>query len=189
MSALETIALSIVATWLAIITIVVAALARQIALLASRFSFAGSVGDTGLGVGTLIPKELRDTVPQLWHGLNYILFTSPTCGPCIELVKHLDEFSVNGTRLIAPVVADDDMARDFVATFPSTVSLVRDPIATRLFELLAINATPFVLEIEGGVVTGKAYLRGIRDLNNLIAARDTSDAADIFEGRKGVALS
>ena len=122
-------------------------------------------------------------------GLTYLLFTSPTCGPCVELVENFDNVTLNGSHVLAPVTSDDDMARDFIGMFPPAITVVRDPIAGRLFELLNVNATPFAIEIEGGVVTGKAYLRGVHDLNNLIAARATSDAAEIFEARKGAALT
>jgi hypothetical protein len=189
MSALEIAAVVAVSAWLAAVTVVVAALARQIALLESRLVFAGSVGDTGLGVGTLIPKELRELTPQLWQGLSYVLFTSPTCGPCVDLVENLDRAAVGDARLLAPVTADDDMTKDFVELFPPAIEVIRDPAATRLFELLAVGTTPFVIEIEGGVVTGKAYVRGVEDLNNLITARESSDASQVYEGRKGVVLT
>jgi hypothetical protein len=189
MSALAITAIALVAVWLAALTVVLAALVRQIALIESRTTRPGAVGDTGLGVGTLSPSELRSFIPELWDGVNYVLFTSATCGPCIELVRDLDSFASKSGAIHAPVVGDDDMARDFVALFPNSVRVVRDPGATRLFELLAVAATPFVMEIEGGVITGKAYLRSIDDLGRLISARETSDARDIFEAQKGAALA
>lgn len=74
------------------------------------------------------------------------------------------------------------MADDFASLFPpGVVAIIRDPDATAVAEALGVAVTPFAIEVESRVVTGKAYLRDVSDLVRLRDAREVSDAAEIAE--------
>lgn len=121
-------------------------------------------------IGSDIPTEVLQAVPEAGEGVVYLLLTSGTCAPCHELVPRLAE-----VRIEEPVVAllpGGTKAADELATrFPSWIRVVRDPAATKLASGLRLQMTPFALELESGQVTGKAYLRNARDLLRLVEAR------------------
>ena len=46
----------------------------------------GTIGDTGLAVGLPVPDVVVHEFPQVLSGRTYLLFLSPHCGPCLDLV-------------------------------------------------------------------------------------------------------
>jgi hypothetical protein len=63
------------------------------------------------------------------------------------------------------------MAEEIVALLPASMRSIRDPDATRLATLLELQSVPFAMGIEGGIVTGKAYVRDVASLTSLMSAR------------------
>jgi hypothetical protein len=178
MNALVVTAIVLGSLWVATLTLVVLLLVRQIGLITVRLDTAGSALDDGLGIGDSVPAEAVAALPAIGRDLAYLLFMSPSCEPCTEIAPQLGRHEL-GATVVALFSGTDEMADDFEAQLLPDVETVRDPAATRIAEALRVRSTPFAVEVENGIVTGKAYIRDISDLLRLISARDTSEAAEI----------
>jgi hypothetical protein len=178
----QTIALIAALVWLFGLTLVLLLVVRQLGLITLRLEsgLAGSsvVPREGPDVGTELPATVLDRLPALRAGLNYLLLVSPTCVPCHELASTLESVSVTA-RVAALVPGAPELADPFVELLPSDYEIVRDPDASEVANWLDLDRTPFALEIEDGIVTGRAHLFTASDLQRLVDARATSNAAEI----------
>ena len=168
MSALAIAALVLVCIWLGVLTLVVVLLVRQIGLLTVRLSIAGeaaSLDDDGPEVGSNVPEAVASVLPDGGVERAFLLLISSTCTPCRELVADLGGEQRFEQKIVALVPGPEELARELVALLPSGMRTVLDPQATELAEALDLESTPFVLEVEGGTVTRKAFLhRGASEL-------------------------
>ena len=169
MSALAIAALVLVCIWLGALTLVVVLLVRQIGLLTVRLSIAGeatmSLDDDGPEVGSNVPEAVASVLPDGGVERAFLLLISSTCTPCRELVADLGGEQRFEQKIVALVPGPEELARELVALLPSGMRTVLDPQATELAEALDLESTPFVLEVEGGTVTRKAFLhRGASEL-------------------------
>jgi hypothetical protein len=162
--------------WVAALTLVVVLLVRQIAILTLRLD-AGQTqfapADDGLDVGTVLSEEVIEAMPELRDPLSYLLVLSASCNPCRELAEDLRgwEFEV---PVVALVAGREELASGIAGLMPSSVRTVTDPEASDLArEHLSIVSAPFALQVEGGMITGKAYLHSSAHLAELIEARRT----------------
>lgn len=181
MSGLEVGAVTLVALWLGVLTLVVLVLVRQVAIIGARPQLdaqSSPQSEAGLLIGTKVPADAQAALGDLNGGPVYLLFLSPTCRPCVEIASELSRQSFR-RPVLALFAGNDDMAADFQALFPPTFHVIRDPAATSVAEALEVHGAPFALQIESGVLTGKARLRGVEDLAGFIEAYDRSGAADI----------
>ena len=171
--------LVVVAVWLGVLTVAVLVLIRQVALVDLRVGSGRPGGmDDGPEIGTDLPIEVQAVLPRVDHGPAYLLFLAPTCGPCVEIATQLPAHDLQ-RPVLALFAGDDRMAADFQAILGSDVVPVRDPAATVVAQALQINITPFALQIENGMITGKAHLQSADDLVRLIDAYAVSDAAEL----------
>ena len=167
MSALAIAALVLVCIWLGVLTLVVVLLVRQIGLLTVRLSVAGEatpLDNDGPEIGSSVPEEVAAVLPDQAEDHAYLLLVSSTCRPCWELVADLGErrFEQN---IVALVPGHGEKAGELAALLPSDIQVTLDPDATRLAGALQLESTPFVLEVEQGTVTRKAFLHeGASDL-------------------------
>lgn len=180
MSGLEVVALMVVALWLGVLTVVVLVLVRQVAIIDVRpqLEAQSAQPEVGLLIGTKVPPDAAAALGELNGGPVFLLFLSPTCRPCIEIASEISRQSFRWP-ILALFAGTGDIAADFQALFPPTVHVIRDPAATSVAEGLEVRGAPFALQIENGVLTGKARLRGVEDLTGFIEAYDRSEAADI----------
>ena len=179
MATFELIALGLVAGWLAVLTVAILVLVRQVALLTySAGSSERSIVDGGPPIGHTMPPAVAEAVPELKIVVGHLLFVSPTCGACLDIVRQLESFTWS-QPLLPVVTGDDQMADDFIQMMPDGVRVIRDPDATTIYDELHIIGTPYVVEIDGGIISGTAYLRNVQDLRSLVEARGTSDAAEV----------
>jgi hypothetical protein len=185
MSGLEIGALALAAVWLAVLTVVVLASVRQIALLDLRVELGSPnrAASDGPEIGSDLPESAAAALSTVnGDGPSYLLFVSPTCAPCVEIASQLHH-----REMPRPVYAlfsgDDRMASDFDAMFPPHIETLRDPIASDVAQALNINVTPFALQVENHVITGRAHLRSADDLVQLIEAYAVSDAAELAQRR------
>ena len=160
MSALAIVALVLVCAWLGVLTFVVMLLVRQVGLLTVRVSTATqamSLDDDGPEVGSSLPEDVAEVMPQ--NERAYLLLVSAGCDPCRELVADLDghRFEQN---VVALVPGGQEQAGELAALLPPGVKVVLDPEATHLAESMDLESTPFVLEVEGGIVNRKVHLFG-----------------------------
>lgn len=184
MSTLEVVALLTVGVWLLALSFVVVLLVRQVALVGIQLQSVGTPNEDGLPVGTPVPANVTQGVLTVVDDPVYLLFVSPTCAPCMDLVSDLR--GVNGERIVALFPGNDGRADEFARRFPPGFELVRDPRASEIAEALRVRTAPYALQIERGIVTGKATVQAISDLVSLMNAHATSDAVDIAKSMREV---
>ncbi|MGH3144634.1 MAG: hypothetical protein ACRDTR_02420 [Rubrobacter sp.] len=175
MNALAITALVLVCAWLGILTFVVVLLVRQIGLLTVRLSVTGgasSLDDDGPEVGSSVPEAVASVMPDGAEEHAFLLLVSSTCTPCWEMVADLGEHRFE-QKIVALVPGREEQAGDLAALLPSSMRVVLDPEASRLAGALQLESTPFVLEVEYGTVTRKAYLyEGASDLVAFVESRN-----------------
>jgi hypothetical protein len=163
MSSLETVALVLVTAWLALISLLVLLLVRQVGLITVRLDRARSAGAPvadGLAVGDRLPSEVTDRLAgTLADTRAYLLVLGAVCQPCRQLLDDLRD-----ARFDAPVHAvvsgSAEHAEAVLELVPETMQPVREPAATAIVRALEIESTPFVFEVRDGQVTAKAMVRG-----------------------------
>jgi hypothetical protein len=190
MSGLATVALILACTWLGILTLVVVLLVRQVTLLSvrlSRLNQQPALDNDGLEVGSNVPEEATTQLPELEGERAYLLLVSATCTPCRELVDGLSGHYLEQT-VTALVPGREEAAEEFARLLPPCgIRPVLDPEATRLAQVLKITSTPFVMEVERGIITRKAYLYdGGSDLIKFLGDVPTSSKATtgLMESKK-----
>lgn len=174
MTGLELIAVVAVAVWLGILTVVVILLVRQLGLVALRvdgFNPQFFLENDGPLVGSDIPMEAVSLVPELAAGKHHLLLISGSCTPCRDLVFDLERQPF-GHKVFALVAGRDEVVEAVIDFMPPDVAAIRDPIATKVSSLLHIRSTPFAVEVEGGRITAKSYVRGAQDLRSFVGAED-----------------
>jgi hypothetical protein len=160
MSALAIAALVLVCAWLGVLTFVVMLLVRQVGLLTVRVSIATratSLDEDGPEIGTSLPEDVAEVMPEKERA--YLLLISEGCDPCRELVAELDGHRFE-QKIVALVPGREEQAAELAALLPSNIKVVLDPEAIQLVESLDLESTPFVLEVEDGIVTRKVHLFG-----------------------------
>jgi thiol-disulfide isomerase/thioredoxin len=186
--------------WLGVLTIVVIALVRQVAVVAVRLETGTYSPELREGpeIGSDLPDDAVEALAslnggprravsasgRLSDGPAYLLFVSPSCSPCLEITSDLARHELR-RPVLALFSGKDRMADEYETAFPPTVRTVRDPVATQVAQALGVSVTPFALQIENNVVTGKAHLEAAEDLIRLIDAYEISGAADLAK-RGGV---
>ncbi|MDQ3381495.1 MAG: hypothetical protein M3546_14465 [Actinomycetota bacterium] len=180
MNDIELLASVLATLWLGILTLVMLLVIRQIGLITLRLDIASQpavLPADGLNFGVRVPVDAVGLVPGLKNGLVYVLLVAGTCTPCRELVPHLSSVRTRG-QVLTLVPGREEFASDLIQMLPRS-EVVRDPAATEVAKALEMERTPAVLEIEDGIATGKAHLFSAKDFQNLIDARDQSDASEI----------
>jgi hypothetical protein len=193
MSTLAIAALVLVCIWLGVLTLVVVLLVRQIGLLTVRLSVVGqglSLDNDGPDVGSSIPDDVASALPDVEEDRAYVLLISAGCIPCRELVANLGEHRFE-QEILALVPGREEQASELAALLPPGIRVVLDPEATRLAEALKLESTPFVLEVERGTVTRKAYLHeGASDLVGFVESVNyaSSEAKSVVQTTKKEAI-
>lgn len=184
-----TIALIASGLWLAVLSMVCAALVREVAILKARLDLGlprFSPGTDGPDIGSEILAEVRDVLPELDRGRVYLLIMSAVCASCRELVQELRRHQLQ-ERVVALVPGNDPaMVASLIELFPPDIRIIRDPRAVALARVLRVQSTPFAVELEDGHVTGKAYLHDVSYLLNLIAARRKREDVHVAQGKTEV---
>jgi hypothetical protein len=182
-SSLETVALVLVAAWLALISVLVLLLVRQVGLITVRLDRARSAGAPvadGLAVGEHLPPEVTDRLPDtVAQTRGYLLVLGAVCQPCRQLLDDLRD-----ARFDAPVHAvvsgSTEHADAVMELVPDTMQAVTEPAATAIVHALEIESTPFVFEVKEGQITAKAMVRGAE---HLLAFIDDGAAKGTDRGR------
>lgn len=186
MSALETVVVALVAGWLAVLTIVVLALVRELGLLKTRASTSEALDEDGLPIGSPVPRTAKAVVPRLDRELVYLLFVSPSCGPCSALLDELRGATLPPAHVHVVIGGGGPRATELAALVPATFDVVVGDDAAAVTSALEVRGTPFALQIENGIVTGKAVVHSPDELARLIQAHDYSDARDMARNLREV---
>lgn len=186
MSGAQTVALVLAALWLAVLSLVVVLLVRQVGLIVVRLQAlpSFSLQEDGPEIGSPVPDGVLALFPQHSHEPLHLLMLSATCTPCRELAAELHGRQLP-LRTVALVAGEDGLAQSLAQLLPKDVRVVTDPEATALADVLRVRSAPFAVEVQEGTVTGRAYLHSFSDLLRLAEARSISDAAEIAHARSG----
>ncbi len=162
-------ALAAVASWLAILSVMVLVLVRQLGVITVRLMErpASAAMQGGLTVGMEAPRDVRDALPELHAGPTFLLLTSATCGPCQELVSELGRLEPQ-TNAVALLPGHARAADALQGMFPGWIRVIRDPEAYALSQSLQIDSTPFAMAFEGDRVVAKAHLKRATDFALMI---------------------
>jgi hypothetical protein len=179
MTDLETVALVLVAVWLALLTLVVVLLVRQLGLIVARLEddpSAFSLANDGPPIGDELPGEVATALPSVNGGPSYLMLMSATCGPCRRLATDLQD-TLLGVPVTALVPGREELAASLIELLPAEIHVVRDPEASELAERLGIRSSPFGVALDGATVSGKSYLNRVADLMRLIHSQETAGPA------------
>lgn len=167
---METVALVVASAWMAILTLVVLLLVRQVGLIAARLEESGtmfSLADDGLPIGSKVPDEAVLLLPDLAAGVTHLVVMAASCAPCRTLVADLNAHPTEH-EFVALVPGSQELAETITASLPAGAVSVLDPVAKELSNLLSVRSTPFGLEITDQVVTSKRFLTSAADLERLM---------------------
>jgi hypothetical protein len=159
MNGLETAALVLVALWLGSLTLLVVLVIRQVALLTERVDRPGAIHvmEDGPALGSRAPDEVLASLPRMDTGVTHLLLLSASCTPCRQLAEDLRGKALpqNGTT-IALVPGRKERADDIAGLLPGEIQVIRDPDATELAHVLALQRVPAAITVERGIVIAKA---------------------------------
>lgn len=165
--------------WLGLLTLLVLAAVRQVALLDVRMNKAQYEGqdpaDDGIDIGDALPRALATVAKLGDEGPSFVVLLSATCTTCADLAMELP--SIRSDASVTVMVAGRrDQAVPIVSAVPATMATVTDPDATRIANSLQIKTVPFVFEFRRDVLVAKAALRGADHLSRFIGeALEVSD--------------
>lgn len=173
--------ISYVALWALVIAlaIVVLGLVRQLGVIHLRLGPDGNVTTTteGLALGSAAPdfratdviRKQEVTLAGVRRRPTIMVFVSPWCRPCLELIPHLIKFYRHWSKQVNLVVVSQASAEDtaeLAATHKLPMVVVADAAKT-ISEAYLVRATPFAYRLDKD---GKVQRRGIvNDLDALEA--------------------
>jgi hypothetical protein len=172
-----TVALIALAAWAAVLTVVVLACIRQIAVLGLRIDKSLYSGidpvDDGPALGSPMPPQVAELFPAGPDaGPAFVMLMANTCTTCHDIA-----FELTGTTFDVPIVTlvagRPELVQALVEALPSSVTIVRDPEATSAARALEVKTTPFVFEFRRGQLAAKAALRGADHLRRFISEAST----------------
>lgn len=172
--------------WIAVLTVIVLMLVREVAVLSARLDAGGGrafVASDGPAIGRSLPESVAGALAPYARGDGmYVLLLSAICGPCHDLVKQLRQQTWKlDENVVALVTGRAELADAIAGSMPAWVAVVRDPQAAELAKALSIQTTPFAVRIRAGRVVAKAYLHGVKDLLRLASANDGRRPATVVE--------
>lgn len=186
MTTLEVVALVAVGAWLALLTLALGLTVRQVALVMIHLDTGTTAGDDGPMIGMPVPREAIDVLPDLDRELRFLLFLTPNCGPCGTLASELEDRRLASQPVIAVVHGDERGAAELGERLPSRMARIHDPHASVVAGSLNVRGAPFAVQVEYGIVSGRAVVAGVDDLLRLIDAHAYSDAEDMAKSLREV---
>lgn len=187
MSPLGTWATVAVCVWLGVLTIVMVLVVRQISLLTarldSRIATPVDMDNDGLSIGEEVHESVKELIPETQEELTYVLVLSSTCSPCREIAPQLANYP-RSAATVALVAGSPELATGLAEMLPPDLRVLRDPDAAAIAKLLRVESAPFALEVECGVITGKAYLHDASEFRNLMNARRQQSDLPEASGRE-----
>jgi hypothetical protein len=162
MSALEALALTLVAAWIGVLSVVIALLVRQVALLTKQVDPRHSLD--GLTVGRRIPRPLADLLPD---SSGSVLVLGSGCAPCLELVNDLRDVDIEHP-VVAVIEGEPALAAVLAEKLPSGMRRVTGEEADRAYAALDLQTTPFIFSVDRRQIVFKTPLKGAEDFLSLL---------------------
>jgi hypothetical protein len=178
------IVLGVLALWLAALTIIVAALSRNVAAIQMAHR-AGPVpvatvdlDQNGPDAGVPVPADLLALAQVAAPDADKLLvFMSPGCGTCLEVAEELAKDGTRGedlsTSLLFVVVgaASSQGVQELREILARTgAPLVDGDDARRLMRELGVGALPYAVRLTGAQVSESRYLRRAADIHRVLTA-------------------
>jgi len=173
MSALGTLALVLAAVWMGALSITVALLVRQVALLTHHVDPDYALD--GLPVGRKLPQSLIHMLPE---GSGSVLVLGADCEPCKQLVHDLRGATFARPSVVVIEGEEKSAAALAVELAVELRCLVGDEAATA-YAALRLNTTPFVFLVDQGEIKEKAVPRGAAYLLGLLGQSEKSARTDL----------
>lgn len=149
MSPIATMAVVLVSLWMAVLTVAIALLMRQVAILTHYLD--PDYAPDGLPVGRRIPRAIADLLP---NGTGGLLVLGAGCAPCRELAVNL-----RGASFAAPLVVliegDANLAAAIASELPAEARILAGEEARDPYSSLALQTTPFLFLVEGREIVKK----------------------------------
>lgn len=181
---------SYVALWIvvAILSVIVLGLVRQLGLIHLRLGPEQNLWTTreGLEIGSAAPgframdvlhgEEL--TLQNLKGKPSVLVFLSPTCGPCVELMPHIRDFQKSKSGRVSLVLlsqASPQSSREFAITHQLNVPVISDADG-EIFKTYQAPATPFAYRLDKeGVVRRRGVVNTFEALEALLDDASSSE--------------
>ena len=172
----------LVAVWLGVLTMVVAALVRQTTALQlalqQRSPETFSPDSDGPPVGSTMAESILDLVRGVdvdADGPVGLLVLSSTCGPCREIITSFDQAAHTGVPVVAFVAGSG-------APLSEVAGLARERFdgvvaggpGDQAAQEMGVQSSPFAVYIKSGVVVGKTYVRQVADIYDITKPADLS---------------
>jgi len=172
--------ISYIALWLLVVllTIIVLGLVRQLGLINLRLGPEHSIltPTEGLEIGSQAPEfQATDVVNKVNFNLtslkgrpSLLIFVSPTCRPCLELMPHIANFWQSRHKKLNVVLFSQasDGANLNLVNVP--IPVLSDPEGT-ITKVYQVRATPFAYRLDDlGLVRRRGIVNKFEDLESLL---------------------
>lgn len=185
MSSFELVALVAVALWLAGLTLLVLLLVRQLGIMSVRLSVDAPRVEGSIPIGGPLPDAVTEEFPELSDDLAYLVFLSSTCAACADFARNLDLLP-SGRRILVFVAGTGESADRLHDLVPESFETIRDPVATAMADAMELRGTPIALQVERGILTGRAIGTRVEEIRRLFDAYDASDARQLATSMREV---
>jgi len=167
-SGLALAALLLVAAWLAVLSLVVILLVRQLSLVTMRLSLVAPhapADAAGPEVGSAVPQDVSALVGHDGRSTVLILL-SATCATCRSLAARVSAREL-GAETVVLVAGRKPLVSTIAELLPPDSDVRLDPQASRIARGLGLDTVPFGLRLDSGTVSMKAFLHGPDDILRL----------------------
>lgn len=146
--------------WLAVLAIGAAVARRELGLLQATFFIAGASMRDGIEIGAVAPQALRETRRQV------TVFLGEACGPCVTVAEQLGPIA-SDVRARFVIRGEPSRARRLLPDHHRPRVIIGEE-AERVAGIARVRAEPFAIASADGLVVGKAYVRGVDDIERLL---------------------
>jgi hypothetical protein len=178
MTGLELAAIVVASVWLAGLTLLMTVVVRHLGLLTLRIQAGHIAEGDGLLIGDRVPTQALAVEPELDRVSRYLVFLSETCAACFALAPTLDRVP-DPSMLVACVVGEGRSSARLAEAVSDAVPVIAGDAAKKLADAFRVRQTPQVLQVENGILIGRATPHDITDVVRLIDAYEYSDAGDV----------
>lgn len=148
------------AFWVAALAIAALAIRRETAILRRRLYRYNSPVRDGPQPGTPAPRVNGVRVADE----KTLLFLSADCPPCFDLVRTIASAVEDDVELVVQHASDERAGDELVRLAGTTAIVHRGTNAAALREAFHVKSEPLAVQVSGGLVVGKGYVRQKDDL-------------------------
>lgn len=179
MSDTELAALVLIAVWLALLSLAVLIVIRQLGFITLQLHGSGLATEDGPIIGTVLSSSIVAAVPELAVGLHYLIFLATDCRPCLNFASELTDSGFTHPDLVVVYSGGNKSDDKLADLLPAAMRRYEPDRASLLQDQLTVNATPSILQVEEGVIVGKGLLRSVSDVRVFIDAYEFADTREI----------